>query len=113
MASLEQGLLSYLSTYAGLTAIISDRVYYKRLPQGVTLPCLTYWRVDTPRLHTHDVSGASGELASPRFQFDAWASDPVTCKSITDQVRAALNGKTGSIGTAPYNVTLRAALVEK
>ena len=33
-------------------------------------------------------------------------------KDIIDQLRAALNGKTGSIGTAPNNITIRAGLVE-
>lgn len=57
-------------------------------------------------------SGATGDLAHPRFQFDAWATTYASAKAITDQVRAALNGKTGSIGTSPYALTIRAALVE-
>lgn len=112
MAVLEEGLFSYLSTYAGLVALIGARVYPMRIPQGATLPCLTYQRISTPRILTHDSSGATGDLAHPRFQFDAWSPTQKAAKAITDQLRAALNGKQGSIGTAPSNVTIRSALVE-
>lgn len=112
MATIEQALVSYLSGYAGLSALISGRVYNRRVPQGAAIPCLTFFRVSTPRTHTMQTSGASGELANPRFQFDAWGAAPGTAKDITDQLRAALNGKTGSIGTAPNSVTIRAGLVE-
>ncbi len=112
MAVLEEGIASYLEEYAGLVALIGDRVYPMMIPQGATLPCLTYQRISTPRIVTHDTSGATGDLARPRFQFDAWATTQKAAKAITDQVRAALNGKTGSIGTAPNNITIRAALAE-
>ena len=112
MTVLEEGLFSYLSTYGGLVPLIGARVYPMRIPQGATLPCLTYQRISTPRILTHDSSGATGDLASPRFQFDAWADTQKAAKAITDQVRAAMNGKTGEIGTAPNNITIRAGLVE-
>lgn len=112
MTELEEGLISYLSGYAGLTSLISTRVYGMRIPQSATLPCLSSQRVDTPRFTTHDSSGASGDLASPRFQFDAWAETEKEAKAITEQVRAALNGKRGSIGTAPNTYTIQAALVD-
>jgi hypothetical protein len=107
MTVLEEGLVSYLQGYAGLTALISTRMYLARIPETATLPCLTYQRISTPRELAHDTSGASGSLAHPRFQFDAWASTFSAAKAITEQVRAALNGKTGSTG----GVTIRAALV--
>jgi hypothetical protein len=112
MTVLEEGLLSYLSTYGGLVTLIDDRVFEFRMPQGVTLPCLTYQRISTARELTHDTSGATGDLASPRFQFDAWSETGKEAKLITDQVRAALNGKVGEIGAAPNAITIRAALVE-
>lgn len=112
MTTLEEGLASYLETFAGLVALIGDRVYPMRLPQTAIIPCLTYQRISTPRISTHQSSGATGDLVYPRFQFDAWASTGKAAKAITDQVRAALNGKTGEIGTAPRNITIRSALAE-
>lgn len=112
MTVLEEGLIAYLASYAGLTALISTRVYGTRKPQTVELPCLVIQRISTPRELTHDTSGASGDLAHPRFQFDAWATTEASAKAITEQVRAALNGKTGSIGSGGVTYTIQAALVE-
>lgn len=112
MAILEEGIASYLEGYAGLVALIGTRTYPLRIPQGATIPCLTFQRISTARILTHQTSGATGDLTSPRFQFDAWAETQKSAKQITDQVRAALNGKQGAIGTAPRQVTIRAALAE-
>jgi hypothetical protein len=111
MPTLEQGLISYLKGYAGLATIISTRVFGFRIPQKATIPCLTLQRVSTAREQTHDTSGGS-DLAQVRIQFDAWSETSVVSKSITDQLRAALNGKKGNIGTAPYQISIQAALVE-
>lgn len=109
ITTIDEGLIAYLSAYSGLTALISTRVYLMRIPQNATLPCLTVTRVSTPRELTHDMSGASGTLAHPRFQFDAWATTYASAKAITDQLRAALNGHTGTTGTG---ITIRAALID-
>lgn len=108
---IEQGLGSYLSTYAGLVALISDRVYGMKIPQGATLPLLVYTRVSTPRELTHDTTGATGTLENPRFQFDAYGTTALAVQAITTQLREALNGKTGSIGAGANQMTIQAAYV--
>ena len=108
MAVLEEGLFTYLSTYAGLVSLISTRVYPFRVPQSATMPCMTYQRVDTPRVLTHDTSGTGSDLAHPRFQFDTWAATYSSAKAINDQIRAALNGKKSTIATG---VSINAAMV--
>lgn len=108
MAVLEEGLFTYLSTYAGLTSLISTRVYPLVIPQGATLPCLTYQRISTVRSPSLDSSGIGNELSSARFQFDVWATTALSAKTITDQLRAALHGKKGTMGS----VTIHSALVD-
>jgi hypothetical protein len=108
--TIEEGLGSYLSTYGGLVALIGARVYLNRIPQKATLPLLTYQRISTPRLLSHDTSGLTG-TAHPRFQFDAWAGTYATAKAINDQVRAALNGHTGTVTIGADSVVIQAALV--
>lgn len=108
ITTIDEGLIAYLGAYAGLTSLISNRVYLMRIPQGATLPCLTVTRISTPREFAMDTSGATGTLAHPRFQFDAWATTYASAKAINDQVRAALMGHTGTTGTG---ITIRAALV--
>ena len=113
MAVLEEGLIAYLRTYSGLAALISTRVYGMMIPQAATLPCLVVQRISTARTLTHQTDGTTGDLTSPRFQFDAWAETQASTKAISDQVRAALNGKTGAISTGATAVTIRAALANE
>ena len=112
MTVLEDGIASYLELHADMIAVVAGRVFAIRIPQGETIPCMTFQRISTPRISTHDTSGATGDLTSPRFQFDAWAKTQKEAKAITDTLRGILNGKTVSIGTAPRAITIRAALAE-
>ena len=109
--TLEQGLEYYLTHYPGLTALISTRTFLNRIPQGSVIPCLTFQRISTSRVITHDTKGLTG-LAYPRFQFDSWAISYASAKAICDQVRAALNGYRGMITVGADSVTIYAALVE-
>ena len=110
--SLEPALVSYLKAYAGLTALVSTRIYPIAFPDGVTMPCVTYQRIDTPYTHTMQTSGATGTLTRPRFQFDVYGETVLAVSNIQDQLRAALNGKTGSVGTSPNTATIRASLAQ-
>jgi hypothetical protein len=111
MTVIDESLFSYLSTYAGLTALVSNRVFAFKIPQGATLPCVTFQRISTPRVPSHDSVGIGNELAHPRFQFDAWADSYAGAKAINDQLRAALHGKTGLIGTQVETATVVGTIV--
>ena len=106
MTVLDESLYSYLTNYASLTSLVSTRVYPFQVPNGVTFPCVTFQRIDTPRELTHDTSGIGNDLAHPRFQFDAWAETYASAKAINEQIRAALNGKTGMIGSQVETATV-------
>jgi len=108
MTVLDEGLIDYLKMYAA--SLVSDRVYGMMIPQSAALPCITVQRVSTPRISTMDSSGAIGDLISPRFQIDAWATTQASTKAIADLVRAGLNGHTGITGAG---VTIRAALASE
>jgi len=108
MAVLEEGIAAFLIADVDIHAVVEDRIYPMKMPQNVTLPCLTYQRISTPRIVTHDSSGATGDLTSPRFQFDAWAETQKAAKAISDVLRGVLHGKTGAMG----GVTIRAALAD-
>jgi len=108
MAVIEEGIAAYLIATATVHAVVADRIYHMRIPQGATIPCLTYQRISTPRILTHDSSGATGDLTNPRFQFDAWAVTIKAAKAITDILRAALHGRTAATG----GVTVRAILAD-
>jgi len=111
ITTLEESLTTLFLATAGITNLVGTRVYGMKITQGSTFPCLTKQRISTPRLHTMDMSGSSGTLAHPRFQIDVWGVSEISVKAVTDAVRAALNGKTGSLGTGALSI--RAALVEE
>lgn len=108
--TIDEALGYFFKNTAGISALVSDRVYINRLPQTVTLPAITYQRISTPRVLAHDTSGATG-TAYPRFQVDAWATTYASAKAITDAVRAALNGYKGTMGSGGA-VTVQGALVQ-
>jgi len=109
MATLEEGIVAFLIADASVGAVVDNRIYGMVMPQGATLPCLTYQRISTPRIVTHDSSGATGDLIHPRFQFDAWGVTQKSVKAISDVIRKVLHGKTGALAGG---VSIRAAIAD-
>jgi hypothetical protein len=87
MAELETVLFTRLSTYAGLIALTSTRIYPLIMPQNPTLPAVTYQRIDGPR---ESAFSAEMGLAHPRIQVDSWAKTYAGAKAVATQVRTAL-----------------------
>jgi hypothetical protein len=102
-ATLEQALNSFFKGNTNIVAKISTRSYPIKWPQGVTMPCLTFKRGNTPKESTHDSSGL-GDYSSPKLYITIWSTTFETGKEIADVVRAELNGKL-TIGTLPYSIT--------
>lgn len=92
---IEEALYSQLTGNAGVTAIAGTRVYPAMLPQNVTLPAISYVRVDTVSVQSH--SGNSG-LARARFQISAWASTFTVARNLAEKIRLALESFRGSFG---------------
>ena len=108
MTILEEGIVAFLIANADIHAVVADRIYPMRIPQAADFPLITYQRISTPRILTHDSSGATGDLTSPRFQFDVWAETQLLTKQISDVLRGVLHGKTGATG----GVTIGAILAD-
>lgn len=98
MATIEESQYAYLvaqSTAAGA------RIYPNVIPQDATLPAIAYQRISGPRVMKH--SGASG-LTFARMQYSCTAASYSAAKALLHQVRAALNGYTGTMGTGGVKV---------
>jgi hypothetical protein len=103
--TIEEALYSYLSTYAGLVALIGTRIYQVRLPQTPTLPAVTYMRVSAPRLQAFDGTAKT----TARFQLSAWATSYAGAKAVAAQLVAALDsysGTMGGVGGVPCDCTV-------
>ena len=94
--TIEKDIHYKLKNDADILALVSSRVYPMKLPQGWTLPAITYQRVSGAR--DHCLNGASGR-ARPRFQIDCWAEDYDGVKDLADKVRLCLHGFKGDIDT--------------
>jgi len=115
MITIEEGIVLRLKAHTGLKALIVERIHPLKLPQSVTLPAVTYQRISTPREITHDQGNDAsdgGELAMPRFQFTAWAETFASAKAVSKQIRKALNGYKGTLGTGQNTVKVYGMLAE-
>jgi hypothetical protein len=82
---IEEALKTYLLTQPGLTALISNRIYPLKLPQGPTLPAIVYQKIDAPRLH-----GFSADIGvMTRIQTTSWALTYAGASAVQEQIRAA------------------------
>jgi len=72
----------------GVTALVGTRVYPMKLPQGATLPAVTYQRAGTAPVNS--VAGDNSNLDQVRIQYDAYASTHGAVEDGTDAIRAAL-----------------------
>jgi len=94
--TIEKDIYYQLTDDTDVSTLVGDRVYPMKLPQGWTLPAITYQRISGERAHC--LNGPSGR-ARPRFQIDCWAEDYDGAKDLSDKVRLCLDGFKGDINT--------------
>lgn len=101
--SVEAALVNRLEGYAGLTALVSTRIYPHRLPQTPTYPAVTYFLVTA--LPRDSAMGVDVPIARKRFQFSAWGSTYLSAKNVCEQIRLALQRWSGTAdGTTVYDI---------
>lgn len=87
MSVIEEALQGHLEGHAGLSALVSNRVYPMVGRQNTTLPYATYQLIDGESLARH--GGQMGK-ANPVFQITVWASTYATAKAVAEQVKLAM-----------------------
>lgn len=95
--TIDDAIYAYLSTYAGLTALISTRVYPDVMPQGAVLPVIVHQQISGIRVHA---MGNDPGLAYPQWQFTCWATTKLAAKTVAVQLRTALQNYSGTMGGA-------------
>jgi len=97
MATLDATIYTRLAAVSGVTDIVSTRIYYGWIPQGATLPCVSYTRISTM-----PVNGATGHTteSNTRLQVDCWATTQSGARTLADAVKAALGGWNNA--SSPY-----------
>ncbi|MGB9780621.1 DUF3168 domain-containing protein [Caldanaerobacter sp.] len=91
---LEQAIYGYVSTHAGVTALVGNRIYPLLLPQNPTYPAIVYSRVS--RIYEKDLSGTVWNQS--RIQFSCYAKKYSEAKAVAEQLRSAFRDYRGKIG---------------
>lgn len=114
MTPIEQAVLRKLLATAAVTALVSQRVYQLKLPQGPTYPAIKVQLID--RGATHHLRGGSKTFRT-RVQVDSYAyeasgTDPYAVVStVADAVFDALDGKAPFTTTSPSDLRVTGAFL--
>lgn len=103
---IEQGIITYLMALN----VAGKRVYPAPLPQNSVLPGVTMQRISSVTDYVQ--SGASG-LELGRFQFTSWAESYAAAKATAQQVKAALSGYKGVMGTVDVGASFLANEIDQ
>jgi len=93
---IEKAITSRLDGYAGLSALISTRIYPLKLPQDSTMPAVVYQIVSKTR---ESAMGSDPGLATARVRISSFADSYSSAKDVGEQVRAALQRWSGTEAT--------------
>lgn len=95
---IEEALYTLLSSDAGITAIVADRIYPVTMPElekGKTFyPALTFTLTNRDRQQTHD---GPTPLVRSHYVFSCLGPQYFQVKTLAQKVRLALNGKSTAL----------------
>ena len=82
---------------------VGNRVHFIKLPQNPTFPALTYQRLNTEDLYSHD---GYSELTTPLMRVTCYAFEEV--RDVAKEVKDAMRGYTGLMGATDVGFMLMA-----
>ena len=100
--TIEAAVYSRLGAVAGVTALVSTRIYPDQGPQKPTDPYITF-RVVSER-HEHHMTAAAGGVFA-RVQIDCWSRTSEDAAAVGEAVRNALQGWTGTAGSVAVKLS--------
>ena len=104
MALIVKELQTHLEAQSGITNLVGTRIYSHHLRRDTaTYPLITHQLVGND--HEHMLSGAAG-IASARFQIDCWGLKMSDVEALAEQVRLAMQGYQGTMGSTCVKFTL-------
>lgn len=91
---IDDAILVRLKAYAGLTALVGQRIFPNLVPQGQALPAVTFMTVSDIKNHI-----LTGQLAleQPMIQYTARATTKAAARAVANQIKAALNDFSGTL----------------
>jgi hypothetical protein len=92
----EKVVKTLLSGATAVTALVGTRIYPGPIPQGTTLPAISYEHISTVALRTLDAA-AGYNLVQSRIEVSAVAKTYSDQKSLVEEIRKALDYQRGTI----------------
>lgn len=108
MKDVRKALRSYILGDAAIVALVVDRVYAIKIPQGEPPPSIVITRISGPG--DYHLQGPSG-LISLRVQVDAWAKTADAAAALANLIKDRIDGYRGAMGTGANIVTVRGVFV--
>jgi hypothetical protein len=95
---------AFLVAMPGVNAEIDERLYPSPLPQGTTLPAVTYQDIsDVPELSNDNETCYSQK----RYQVDAWANEREEAARVAKSVISVMHGYAGQWGAHDIGLVKR------
>jgi hypothetical protein len=88
-------IYSILSGDSTVTGLVADRIDPNFVPQGKSMPAITYTQITGQRDTTMD--GVSG-LVDSRYQINAWGSTYASVEAVAEAIRGAMVDYSGTAG---------------
>ena len=92
--TLEESIYKHLAATAGVTGLVSTRIYPVIAPQGESLPYIVYQKIVEIPVHA---MSADPEIRNRRYQFTILAETYSSVSAISIQVKSALQDYQTSI----------------
>jgi hypothetical protein len=105
---IRKALRSFLLADSAIVAVVVDRIYALKIPQGGVPPSIVVTRVSGPG--DYHLAGPSG-LISARIQVDAWGVTADAATTLANLVKDRLDGYRGTMGTGGNIITVHGVFV--
>jgi hypothetical protein len=92
---LEEALFDYLTSDAGVSALVDERVYPVRLPERSLIPAISWSRVSANRIYTYSTFEDTDAWVAARIQFNCWDYTAMGSMELGEAVLKALSGYYG------------------
>lgn len=92
---IEAALKTIIEGDAAVSAIIAARVYPTRLPQGATLPAVSFMRENSPPVVVHHGGGV--KVVAAAFMISCWAKNPLSLFTLAEAVRNLFRCYSGTV----------------
>lgn len=92
----EKAIVSILKNDGNVEPLVSTRIYPNEVPQGASMPAISYEQTSGDREHTMD--GPVG-MVPGGFILNCWASTYSEARTLSGYVRIALDGYEGTVGS--------------